>query len=144
VVKRIVADERFRFLLIGAINTGIGFGLFTLLELAFGRHTSYLVSLYASYAIAVVIAFVLHRRFTFRAHHSGGAPLSFLRFSLVYLVALAVNTVALPLLVEGARWHPIAAQAVVVAVSTAISYLGHKFFSFRHAKPVPPGSVEAD
>lgn len=122
-----------RFLLIGAANTALGYGLFVAFELTVGHRIGYLGSLYVSYAIAIVVAFVLHRRFTFRVAGSGNVLVDFLRFVSVHLVALLVNTAALPLLVEFAGLSPMLAQAIVVLATTVISYLGHKFFSFRRA-----------
>jgi putative flippase GtrA len=127
-------DERVRFLLVGGTNTVVGYGLFALLELTIGQRVGYLVSLYLSYAIAVAVAFVLHRRFTFRVTGSGNVLLDFVRFASVYVVTLAINTVALPLLVELGGLVPLVAQAIVVVVTTAVSYFGHKFFSFRRAR----------
>jgi putative flippase GtrA len=131
VIRRLLEDQRVRFLVIGGINTAVGYGLFALFVLTVGKSIGYFGSLYASYAIATVIAFVLHRRFTFRADKTGRVIVDFLRFQSVYVVALAVNTIALPVLVEWARIAPLVAQASIVVVTTVISYFGHKWFSFR-------------
>ena len=120
-----------RFLIFGGINTVIGYGLFALFELFLGKYIGYLGSLYVSYALATILAFYLHRRFTFRASTSGKVVVDFLRFQSVYLVSLLVNTAALPLLVEWFGLKPLVAQAVIVVITTAISYVGHKWFSFR-------------
>lgn len=130
-VARLLEDERIRFILIGGINTVLGYGLFAGFELGFGHVIGYLGSLYASYALATVVAFFLHRNFTFRASRSGRMLVDFLRFQSVYVVSLAINTVALPLLVELFRMSPLLAQGIIVIVTTAVSYVGHKWFSFR-------------
>jgi putative flippase GtrA len=130
---RLLGDERVRFVIIGGVNTVLGYGLFALFDLTLGKTIGYLGALYAAYVIAIVVAFFLHRRFTFRAHESGNPFVDFLRFSLVYVVSLLINTAALPLLVELARMPPLVAQAVIVVVTTLVSYFGHKFFSFRRA-----------
>ena len=131
VVLRLLEDERVRFLISGGINTVIGYGLFALFELFLGKYIGYLGSLYVSYALATILAFYLHRRFTFRASTSGKVVVDFLRFQSVYVVSLLVNTAALPLLVEWFGLKPLVAQAVIVVITTAISYVGHKWFSFR-------------
>ena len=131
VLARLLEDERVRFLIFGGINTVIGYGLFALFELFLGKYIGYLGSLYVSYALATILAFYLHRRFTFRASTSGKVVVDFLRFQSVYLVSLLVNTAALPLLVEWFGLKPLVAQAVIVVITTAISYVGHKWFSFR-------------
>jgi putative flippase GtrA len=92
----------------------------------------YLVSLYLSYAVAVSLAFVLHRRFTFRVR--GNVLVDFVRFVGVYVVSLAVNSVVLPVLVELVGLHPLVAQGVALVITTLISYVGHKWFSFRRAR----------
>jgi putative flippase GtrA len=126
VIRRLLAREQVRFLLVGGVNTVVAYGLFALFELLFGR---YILSLYLSYAVAVPLAFVLHRRLTFRV--TGSVAADFVRFVGVYVLSLAVNTVALPLLVELLDLHPLVAQAVSVVITTVISYVGHKWFSFR-------------
>lgn len=134
-IKRLLRDERIRFLLVGGFNTVFGYALFVVFELLIGRTLGYFVSLYAAYVVAVVVAFLLHRHFTYRVTGTGNVIIDLLRFASVSLVALAVNTVALPVLVELAGLQPIVAQAIIVVVTTLISYFGHKLFSFRR-KPV--------
>jgi putative flippase GtrA len=46
----------------------------------------------------------------------------------VYLAA-----VSLPVLVELSGLHPLVAQGVALVITTLISYVGHKWFSFRRA-----------
>lgn len=131
VIFRLIEDERVRFVLIGSINTIVGYGLFAAFELIVGRYIGYVGSLYASYAIATLLAFYLHRRFTFRASNSGLVLVDFFRFQSVYIVSLIVNTAALPVLVEWVKINPFIAQALIVIITTTISYAGHKWFSFR-------------
>jgi putative flippase GtrA len=129
----LLGDERVRFLIVGGVNTVLGYGLFALFWLTLGEQIGYLGSLYASYAVAIVAAFLLHRRFTFRVHGTGSVVVDFVRFAGVHVVSLVINTVALPLLVEAGGLYPLAAQAIVVVVTTLVSYFGHKLFSFRRA-----------
>ena len=132
--RRLLSDERVRFILVGGVNTVIGYSIFVLIQILVGRHTSYLVSLYGAYLLATLIAFPIHRRFTFRASGAGNLGIDFLKFQGVNLIALAVNTIALPLFVEFAMLTPILAQAIVVIATTSISYFGHKFFTFRRSR----------
>jgi putative flippase GtrA len=134
VVVRLLSDERVRFLIVGGVNTVLGYALFALFDLTIGRWIGYIGSLYLSYVIAIGVAFVLHRRFTFRVGGTGNAVVDFLRFVSVYVVALAINTIALPILVEVVHIPPLPAQALVVILTTLLSYFGHKFFSFRRAR----------
>lgn len=137
-ILRLLEDERVRFVLIGGVNTVVGYGLFAAFELSVGRVIGYLGSLYASYAIATLLAFYLHRRFTFRASKSGRMLVDFVRFQSVYVVSLIVNTVALPVLVEWVKLNPLIAQGIIVMITTTISYAGHKWFSFRRPAESEP------
>ena len=90
-LARLRADERVRFVLVGGVNTVLGYGLFALFELTIAPAVGYLGCLFIAYAIATVVAFVLHRRFTFRVGGTGNVIVDFLRFSVVYLITLALN-----------------------------------------------------
>lgn len=79
--------------------------------------------------IAVVVAFIGYRTFVFKVR--GNVLRDFARFSIVYVGALAVNAVALPLLVEVVGLPILLAQAFVVAGSVVASFAAHRSFSFR-------------
>ncbi len=128
-LRRLIDDERVRFVIIGGINTVFAYALFVLFELTLGGR--YFVSLFLSYLIATMLAFVLHRRFTFGVVGREKLGKDFVRFESVYVVMFAVNALLLPLLIEVAGWSSLVAQAVIVAFTTIMSYLGHKYFSFH-------------
>jgi putative flippase GtrA len=129
---------RVRFILVGLFNTGFGYLLFVILELTFQL---YFLSLYGSFAVASVLAFLLHRHYTYRVAGTGRIWVDFARFLGVYVITLAINSVALPVLVEIAGLPAILAQGLIVVATTMISYFGHKFFSFRRP---PPASEPAE
>lgn len=134
-LKRLRDDERARFLVVGGINTVVGYLLFLAFEQLFSGN--YLASIVASYAIATLIAFVLHRRFTFGVTQRQGIVIDFLRFESVYVVMLAINAGLLVLLVGWWSWPSWIAQAVIVVLTTVGSYVGHKLFSFRGRERFP-------
>jgi len=116
------------FLLVGAWNTAFGYAVFAGLHLAWpGLH--YLAVLGISHVLGVLNAFVAYRTIVFRVR--GTVLRDLLRFWGVYLVSLAVNLAALPLLVEAAGLPVLLAQAMVVFVVALISWFGHTTFSFR-------------
>lgn len=128
---RLVRDYRVAFLIVGVANTAIGFGWFALFDVTVGRVGGYFATLACAHVASVLCAFVLYRRFVFRVR--GHVFRDLLRFESVYLVALAINAVALPLLVELAGLVPIAAQAIIVVATTLVSFFGHRDFSFRRS-----------
>lgn len=133
---RLVHDQRVAFLVVGVINTIVGFSIFVacsesigqLVDHQYGRVAGSLVTLGISHVLSVLFAFVMHRRFVFRVR--GQVLKDLARFESVYLTALGINAVALPVLVElGLQRIP--AQAIILAASTVLSYFGHRYFSFR-------------
>jgi putative flippase GtrA len=132
---RLVRDQRVAFLIVGGINTVLGFGLFAAFTIWVfpDVYLGYILSLVVSYAIAVMVAFVLYRRFVFRV--TGHVVRDFLRFIAVYIVSISINLVALPVLVELVGIAPILAQVIILVMTTAVSFVGHRSFSFRRAAP---------
>jgi len=129
---RIIKDRRVAFVVVGGVNTVVGFGWFTLFTFALERWIGYMGVLVLAQVVSVLCAFVLYRRFVFRVR--GHVMRDLLRFSMVYVVAFAVNAVLLPLLVEVAGLPVLLSQALIVVVTTVVSYLGHRYFSFARKK----------
>ncbi len=130
---RIIKDRRVAFLIVGGINTVVGFGWFVLFEVTIGRLWGYMAALVFAHVAAVLCAFVLHRRFVFRV--TGHVWRDLVRFEMVNLASLGINLVLLPILVEFTPLPPIAAQALIVFVTTIVSYVGHRYFSFHRKEP---------
>jgi putative flippase GtrA len=144
-IRALLRDERVAFLLVGGFNTAFAFLLFAVLAATAGRALDRaglpvlgsLVPLAGSYAVAVLVAFALYRRLVFRVR--GHVLRDLARFVSVYAVSITLNAVSLPLLV--ALGVPrLVAQALIVVVITVISYVGHRWFSFRRPPDErPPG-----
>ena len=132
---RVIRDQRTAFLVVGVINTVVGFLVFAGFLLVLGQRWDepwgYLATLTCAHIVGVLFAFVLYRYVVFRVR---GHVLSDLwRFETVYLSALAVNFVLLPVLVEIAHLPVLLAQALIVMVTSLMSWVGHKHYSFRRA-----------
>lgn len=129
-------DQRVVFLGVGAVNTAIGAFWFVLFEVTLGRVLGYILVLLGAHVFSVLCAFVLYRRLVFNVR--GHVTRDLARFELVYLSALGVNLLLLPLLVEVAGLPVIPAQFLIVGVTAAMSFFGHKHFSFtRPGRRVP-------
>lgn len=128
---RLVRNQKVAFLLVGGTNTVIGFAWFVLFDLTVGQVWGYFATLAFSHVFSVLCAFILYRTFVFRVRGHVWRDLA--RFEAVYLVAITINFILLPLLVEGFSLTPIAAQGLIVFVTTMISYFGHRGFSFRRS-----------
>lgn len=126
---RLVRDQRVAFLIVGGINTMLGLGLFVVFQLTLGHRVGYLGSLVLAYAVALAVAFFLHRRFVFRVR--GHIVRDYVRFVLVNLGAFGTNAVLLTAFAELTRLPVIPAQVLALGLTTVLSFFGHRFFSFR-------------
>lgn len=137
-IRKFLSDQRIRFLIVGATNTLVGYGIFAVLThwVFSGMFLGYLISLALSYVVGIGLAFLLYRRFVFVV--KGQIFVDLIRFISVYLVSISVNALSLPLLVEVAQIPPLASQGIILVVTTAVSFLGHRNFSFRRGPAAPP------
>jgi len=124
--------QQWRFLLVGAFNTLMGYLIFSGLFLLFGKWVHYLLIGLVSHVIAVTIAFAAHRFLVFRSTDRWQG--SFVRFNLSQLVALGFGMSGLYVLVEFGHFNPLAAQAVITILAVALSYALHRFFTFPAAQ----------
>lgn len=125
----VVRDQRVAFLIVGAVNTVVGFLFFAAFLATVGQRWGYLAALAFAHVFSVLFAFVLYRFLVFRVR--GHVLADLWRFETVYLSALAVNFVLLPVLVEIAHLPVLVAQALIVLVTSVMSWVGHKRYSFR-------------
>jgi putative flippase GtrA len=127
--KKETLAETLRFLAVGGFNTFLGFGLFALLQFLVGGQIGEVLVLLLAHLGASTIAFVLHRRVTFRV--SGNILVDYLRFQTVFIIPIGINLVILPVLTRVVGVNVYVAQALITVMTVLISYFGHKYFSFR-------------
>lgn len=126
---KVVKDQRVAFLAVGAVNTVVGMAWFILFQSLIGHRWGYLTALPFAYVASVLCAFVLYRYVVFRVR--GHVLRDLLRFATVYVFALGVNFILLPLLVQVGHVPVLPSQALIVLVTSTMSWIGHKNFSFR-------------
>lgn len=127
--KRKQYAEQLRFLVVGSLNTALGFGLFVLMQFLLGHLIGEVAVLLIAHLLASTVAFALHRRITFRV--TGNVVKDYARFQMVFIVPISINLVLLPILTRVAGVNVYLAQALITVVSVTVSYFGHKYFSFR-------------
>jgi putative flippase GtrA len=135
---RFVQDQRVAFLVVGGINTIVGFGLFVACSETLGQFVDRrcgtvagsLTTVGVSHVLSVLFAFVMHRRLVFRVQ--GHVLRDLVRFESVYLTTFGINALGLTALVE-LGVQRIAAQAIILVPTVLLNYLGHRFFSFRRS-----------
>ena len=122
-----------RFGLVG----GFGFAL-NLAVYAFCVHVigiDYHAAAVVAWLVAVLNNFVLNRHWTFDAGE-GRVHFQAMRFLVVSLVAFGVSLLLLTLFVEAAGIAKVPAQALAVAISMPLNFLGNKLWSFRSEVPM--------
>jgi len=130
-----------RFVVVGIWNTIFGYGVYVALDCLFervfaSRAAAYLSAAVLSNILAIANAYVFHKYVTFRSSARGWAMVpEFLRFFSTYLVSIFAGLVALPVFVEVVGIDPKIAGALVIPVTTLVSWLGHSRYSFRKSDP---------
>ncbi|GAA5159992.1 hypothetical protein GCM10011366_20670 [Ornithinimicrobium tianjinense] len=103
---------------LGLVAAGLGLGL------------HYLVAIALAHAVAMTCAFPAYRSLVFESR--GRWPSDLWRFVSVWSSGMVAGFVGTPFLVEVVGMQPFPAQVLAIAVIAVGSYLGHRFFSFRH------------
>jgi len=119
-----------KFCVVGATGYGINVGIYRVL-LAGGVH--YLLGATISFLVAVSSNYTWNRLWTFRDQR-GHVGVQGMRFFTVSVAALAVNLVALDLLVHVGGLGKFLANAIAIPLVTPLNFVGNKLWSFRRKR----------
>ena len=140
-LKKIFDPTLFRFLLVGVVNTlvgyGVMFGLYNLAGLHLWGDPGYWISSAANYIVGSVVSFFLNKHFTFRNREKGVKVV--LRFALNIAVCWALAYgIAKPVtvwLLAGTGWSQQVQGNLSMLAGSGIfvflNYFGQRFFAFR-------------
>ncbi len=117
-----------RFGLVGGTGFAINLAVYVLCVRALG--INYHVSGVVAWLVAVINNFALNRHWTFDAR-AGVARVQAIRFLIVSLIALGFSQLLLDVLVEAGGMGKVPAQALAVAASMPLNFIGNKLWSFR-------------
>lgn len=120
-----------RFGFVGAVGFIVNLAVYALFVHDVG--VDYHVAAVIAWLVAVANNFVLNRHWTFDAAE-GPAHFQALRFLVVSALAFVVSLLLLTVLVESAGMAKVPAQAIAVAASTPLNFLGNKLWSFRASR----------
>ncbi|WP_268249356.1 GtrA family protein [Planobispora rosea] len=117
--------------LVGGVMTMMLYLSFLALALPiFESSVPYIVLVAISHLLALVIVYPWYRLVVFRVSE-GSWTSGFLRFYLVSSSFLAVSVIGLPILVEIMGVSVLAAQSLVIPMSTVLAYLINRSWTFR-------------
>lgn len=125
-IKKLLNKQGFRFLMVGGINTAVGYGAYALL-LFFGMQ--YLVANTLATIIGVINSYLWNRLFTFKSKNKALGEM--VRFVLVYLVSYCASMLFLYLIVGKLGLNTYLAGILNIVLTTTVSWFGHKNFSFK-------------
>jgi len=134
--------EPVTYIIVGTWNTVFGYAIFALLYYLLSSRLHVDVILVLSYALSIANAYIGYRHVVFRSTGSMARELP--RFTAVYAVTLAANLVVLPMALHWLAWNAYVVQGLFTVVIVALSYFGHKYFSFRGgSRSAKPGASRA-
>jgi putative flippase GtrA len=117
-----------KFSIIGFVNTASSYFLyFVLLEFA---QVNYLIASAVSYVVGILISYFGNKYWTFRLIRSGWR-LEFIKFMILNIAGLAINTLIMLLLVGNYKLDPLIAQLIALSVVIFYNFFGSKFWVFR-------------
>lgn len=119
-------NQKLRFLLVGGFNTVFAYGVYAFLLEIIGL--PYIWSLIVQYFITVNVSILTMRYYVFQSRGAFGAE--YCKAWTVYIGIFALNSLMLTLLVEICHIDELWAQGIYLVVSTIVTYLLHKYFSF--------------
>ena len=140
-LKQFFDPSFFRFLIVGCINTLVGYGvMFGLYNLA-GLHslgdTGYWISSAANYVVGSVVSYFLNKHFTFRNTEKGAWVVGrfILNITVCYLLAYGLAKPFVTWLLAGSGLsQQVQGNLTMLGGSglfVVLNYLGQRFFAFR-------------
>lgn len=139
-----IVAQLVRYGAVGVSNTVIGFGVYALCLDLLG--IQYEVSLAIAYVIGALNGYLLNRYWTFSAHDADHSTSGW-RYAAVQVGAFLTNLVLLHAAVAWLSVEKNIAQAVIVPLVFALTFIPNRLWSFAHrgasavpVAPVGPGS----
>ena len=128
-IKKLTGKKEIRFLIVGGLNTVVGYGLYALF-LSIG--INYLLANTLSTILGVIHSYLWNRFYTFRSHEKASREI--VKFASVYGVSYVIGMMTLALFKSVLNIDPYIAGLLNLVITTLISYVGHNKFSFKNSK----------
>ena len=112
---------------------------FTIYNVQFAQAiTPHIATLCIVFPITLLTGFWLQKYVTFSQKSKVESQTSngrrqLMRYILIVAVNLAINYFGLKLCVESFGWYPTPSKMCITVVTVIVSYLGQKYYTFRHA-----------
>jgi putative flippase GtrA len=122
-----MSKQSIRFIIVGILNTVIGFLVYYFCLKVL--YINYLESLLISHIVGVLHSYIWNSKWTFNADKINISSL--FKFSSVYALTFLINLIVLFIFVNFIGISKLIGQIFALFITTIISYVGHKFWSFK-------------
>jgi len=124
--------EKLRFLVVGGWNTAFSYGVLFMLDTLLHQYLHYTIIMFVAWVIGVTQNLFTFKLFVFRT--KGHWVKEYLRSYVVYSGSFVLNLAIVAVIIS--LWHPrlSIAQLPALVIVTIISYVGHKYFTYRTAE----------
>jgi len=120
-----------RFGIVGVINTGVDFGVFTLYNAALGGDP--LTGQVLGYCAGFANSFIMNKLWTFESKKSKiGTHVQLVKFALVNLASLVLSLIGMKILNGNLEINKYYAKVAVTALTQIVNYLGYKIWVFKN------------
>jgi len=126
ILKKLLESQKSRFLLVGCLNTLVGYGFYALF---LWMQIPYLIANTLSTICGVIHSYFWNRYFTFKSKQKAWKEIT--KFITVYGISYMMSICFLFILVKKLGINPYVSGVFNVGITTIISWFGHKYFSFR-------------
>jgi len=116
-----------RFIFTGSINSGFSYLMYAFCVLCL--HLPYFWAVVVSWCLGVTFSYLMFRTFVFTDGDRSWR--SFRRFIPTYIFLLAVNIIAMHVMVESLQWNNLIAQAFSIAGCAVLSFIFNRIFVFK-------------
>ncbi|MBR1825584.1 MAG: GtrA family protein [Alphaproteobacteria bacterium] len=135
--------EKLRFLLVGGFNTVLAWSILATLDWSFGKINAAAdwnlpsiwvanAALIVQYIITINISFMTMRYYVFRSH--GNIFKEWIKAWSVYIFIYLINAPSMSFLMWLFNLKAWQAQGIYLVFSTIITFILHKYYSFRQEK----------
>lgn len=124
-------SDKIRFLLIGGINAGISYIIYSLSVFILGEH-SYQISLAIAWIVSSITSFTTQRLFVFNI--PGNIIKQYLKCCTTWVFSYLINAFLLELFVQKMHINVYLAQIIATLIAAGFTYILFKKFAFRRKK----------
>lgn len=141
IIKRLFSyiaarDKRIKFIIVGALNTLIGYGINALMLLlvfdlplsAKAQLVQITIASFTGHFAGMINGYFCNKYFTFRQRRA--SLTEFMRFMLVSLVQLLISIILQKAIQDILSLSIYAAMLITIIITTVFGYLGHNYFTF--------------